>query len=562
MKANHRQSLRQAPAALIANPGTRVDPPLSFHDNLLLIEIQSHTFSNTSLTIPFSLVWQREQEMRSAVDALQIPRDRWNGSLLYLRCCVQQQSHVMLNPERVCAEQNYSQLMAWHPWLTTLLERYYHTGRLTVPTNCLGYDFLLALEFFGIVYRPQQLVCKSLASYNCIQAWSEYFLYRTIAAEWVARDGLDEAPQILRHVFGTTSATTPARSEAVQWGDIVLPTLLENVSDVVTPQQALGAFFNNETDMAMAEAMREDFALYLQNILTNAQVTFLIQSVTVTSARRAQLKSRAILIVDAVQSSPPVPKSRFQYKKIVIDQNDWKRPCPSVRTESDLSCPYDEIAHEHAGEIERERTLETAQQSINRGSGSPRHVMENVYDRVYEDLADTVPATPVFIMADSNASNSKSALPTKLLSRNGSAPMGTIKVVRNCRSATKLGMSSSSGPFFVDGSGKLREVHDDNGQRSLSGIPNTGLLEKELEFPASETNDADQRSKDETKETTSKSSFDNWDWLTSMCSTMYDTESSSSLFKTKCGSEQETASAAGVPTTAATQAYSFCRCLH
>lgn len=314
--------------------------------------------------------------------------------------------------------------------------------------------------------------------------------------------------------------------------------------------------------MAMAEAMREDFALYLQSILTNAQVTFLIQSVTVTSARRAQLKSRAILIVDAVQSSPPVPKSRFRYKKTVVDQNDWKRPYPSVRTESDPSFPYDEIAHEHAGEVERERTVETAQHNMNRGSSSPRHVMENVYDHIHEDLAYTVPATPVFIIADNNASNSKSGLPTNLLSRNGWAPMCTINVVRNCRSATKLGMSSSSGPFFVDGSGKLREVHDDNGQRSLSGIPNTGLLEKELEFPASETNDADQIRKDETKETTRKSSFDKWDWLTSMCSATYDTDSPSSLFKTKFGSEQETASAAGVPTKAGTQAYSFSRCLH
>ena len=143
--------------------------------------------------VPDTRVWiriadldAREAEMQQAAEQFQIPADRWEGSLLYRQYHEQQrQSQLTLDPERDCMDRNYSYAMQWEDWLTELLVQYYETGRLNIPDACQGSDLLLLLEYFGILYAPDQLVFGTYAAYQRVRAWSDYLTRRAVLADHV-----------------------------------------------------------------------------------------------------------------------------------------------------------------------------------------------------------------------------------------------------------------------------------------------------------------------------------------------------------------------------------------
>jgi hypothetical protein len=150
-------------------------------DALLNVDIKS-SVEGSNFYIPVSLMVEREQMMRVTAKQFGIGADRWGDSLLYREwrntrddasSTLEERAHVQnngdvtvhLNPEQDCAPSNHSHTLEWKPWLTTCIRAFYNTGTVRIPDDCIGSDILLALEYFGIVYTPDQPVFDSFGAY-------------------------------------------------------------------------------------------------------------------------------------------------------------------------------------------------------------------------------------------------------------------------------------------------------------------------------------------------------------------------------------------------------------
>lgn len=155
---------------------------------------------------------QREVEMQAAARANKIGKERWTSSRIFRmwksQCARQQRKgryqledgskkceingsdhmgeiFLRVTPEVSLQNSNSScTFFRWKPWLTTCICSYYNTGNLRIPNECTGDDILLTLEYFGILTAsPDDFLFDSSDAYNRIQAWSRYFMHRTVLAE-------------------------------------------------------------------------------------------------------------------------------------------------------------------------------------------------------------------------------------------------------------------------------------------------------------------------------------------------------------------------------------------
>jgi hypothetical protein len=499
--------------------------------SLLLIKIRSYTRADSSLTIPLSLVFAREEEMRQAATLFDIPENRWNGSMLYRRCVLEQQSHIVLDPERTCALQNYSSHLTWDPWLTSMLDTFYQTGQLRVPGVSQGFDLLLALEFFGILYSPDQLVFDTYQSYARVKTWSDYFTQRAHIADWVANRVI-ETSRVLHHHFGTVTHDR----ETAKLGNEVLISLQGVLARKgQSSATAVYGFFNSVKDDALAETMRQDFGVYLQNILTNVQVSFPVKAVTVIGPNGGgRQETRAVLMVDIVEPPSSTTKARTYF-----------------RSKSDLSYPVDEFVQD---DMEANK-LEEVVQSYKYRTGtseSPRQVTDNLYesrsstDQIYDNLLDE--CTHRYALEPERPTNAMPKSSTGLSSVHGDGvvPLGTIDVVRIGNSDTRSITSALTGPFFRDGNGQLRDVHGDEDdaqaqalrQEWIQGsILNRDISTRvrellEVSSVASDDEILDNRRRNPgTSSARCSSSYDDWDWLTGLCQMTFDAVKAPTIFK-------------------------------
>lgn len=292
--------------------------------SLLLVKIVSSRMDST-FTLPVSLVTQRELEMQAASRKFGIPKERWNGSLLYKAFKEQGRMEVVLMPEKECAEQNYSHCLRWEPWLTDLVQSYYQTGQLAVPETCQGLDLLLLLEYFGIIYQPNQLTFDSTAAYERVKIWSDYLTARSQIADWIAV-AISSVQQT--HYF---FATTPTMDQWMQLGQERLANLEGGLSLPASKTSCGVVFelFNRTEPEGTAGLMRLDFSVYLQNILTNVDVSFPVKPVTVHFDELSiEQKKRAILMINVINADEPAAAEKV------------------MRTKSELSFPVDELVEE------------------------------------------------------------------------------------------------------------------------------------------------------------------------------------------------------------------------
>lgn len=292
--------------------------------SLLLIKIVS-SVKDATFTLPVSLVTQRELEMQAASRKFGIPPERWSGSLLYKAVQEQGRMEVVLLPEKECADQNYSHCFKWDPWLTTLVQSYYHTGKLVVPDACRGLDLLLLLEYFGIIYQPNQLTFDSTPVYQRVKVWSDYLTIRSGIADWVAV-AISSVQQT--HYF---FATTPILDQWAELGKERL-THLDGGLSVPANKTSCGVIFelfNQAEPSGAAALMREDFSVYLENILTNVNVTFPVNPLTVHFDELSmEQKKRAVLMINVINANEPAAVEK------------------AVRSRSELSFPVDEFVEE------------------------------------------------------------------------------------------------------------------------------------------------------------------------------------------------------------------------
>jgi len=196
----------------------------------------------SSFVVPSRQLELREAEMRKTAAAFGLPADRWDGSRLYGAYrqrrrrngnrTIQQPAVegdfieeegevstdcpegcddarppgvvvVKLDPAKYCAEANLSQNFAWSGWMTDMILGYYEDGRLRVPpllinsnspqprtssyiTNWTGDQVLLAFEYMGILYRPDQLEFGNRSAYLAVKHWSSFMTARGELADHVA----------------------------------------------------------------------------------------------------------------------------------------------------------------------------------------------------------------------------------------------------------------------------------------------------------------------------------------------------------------------------------------
>ena len=321
-------------------------------DSLLNVEIIS-SVEGSNFYIPLSLMVEREIMMRKTAEEFGIGPERWSSSLLYREWRKAQddisstaedrafqQSNgdvsIYLSPEADCAASNHSQSLKWTPWLTTCIRAFYNTGTVRFPNDCVGSDVLLALEYFGIVYTPDQLVFDSFGAYLRVKLWSEYFTHRSGLAQWVV-ETLMQTNSKHSHTYVT--------SPSLQEGDLLVGSKRADVLDghlqldptkySGTPSNAVvHDFFHDEdrpedVQYPLDALMREDFAHYVENSLPGTRVTFTLKDVQVV--RTGKTVKRATLHVAFVE--PPLqsfgpPK---QAKKVSRDSPGIKasRTLPS-----------------------------------------------------------------------------------------------------------------------------------------------------------------------------------------------------------------------------------------
>ena len=294
-----------------------------------LVRVMIHSSNEvTHFFVPVSLMITRELEMRLAAQQFQIGGDRWTDSLLFrewkmleeanssphLRGHVQQNGEVVveLRPEEDCAATNHSHSLYWRHWLTTCIRAYYNTGTIRVPDACIGSDILLALEYFGIVYTPDQLVFDSFGGYLRVKLWSDYYTHRSQLAQWVVRKLL-RAHAKHSHTF----VTSPDPKEGdVLWNMKRIEVLDGNLS--LDPSKYEGTpscavvhdFFQDDDDSDINESkyqesldglMRDDFRAYLQNSLQGTEVEFQLRKVSL----RGKPIQRALLHINFLRRSSP-----------------------------------------------------------------------------------------------------------------------------------------------------------------------------------------------------------------------------------------------------------------
>lgn len=306
------------------------------NDSLLHVEIIS-SVEGSNFYIPVSLMVEREIMMRKTAEEFGIGQERWASSLLYrewrnaqddISSTAEdrafQQSNgdvsIYLNPEADCASSNHSHSLKWTPWLTTCIRAFYNTGTVRFPNDCVGSDVLLALEYFGIVYTPDQLVFDSFGAYLRVKLWSEYFTHRAGLAQWVV-ETLMQTNSKHSHIFVT--------SPSLQEGDLLVGSKRANVLDghlqldptkyADTPSNAVvHDFFHDEERPEVVEypldsLMREDFAHYIQNSLPGTRVTFILKDVQVV--RTGKTVKRATLQVTFVEPPQAVPLNNSKEPK-------------------------------------------------------------------------------------------------------------------------------------------------------------------------------------------------------------------------------------------------------
>lgn len=264
------------------------------------------------ISIPLDVLLNREVEMTTAAQNYGIDPASWSHSRLYrmYRAQISPETKtagpsrtLAVCPERECAEQNYHPRLIWNRWLSDFFQHYYVTGELRIPEQCRGYDVLMALEFFGIVYEPEQLQFPSYGVYCRLKNWSDYFSMRSNLGEWVAEYVRDETAN--RIWFGTVMF-----ADEVLYVDNYPVIPMSGLAAAGDASQCSGAsaavvfdLFNcslpegdpqSSDRREAAELMRLDFAQYLPTIIPGIDAVFQIRNVQ--CGKRSE--DRAVLRVD------------------------------------------------------------------------------------------------------------------------------------------------------------------------------------------------------------------------------------------------------------------------
>ena len=400
--ANGHAPSRSSTESSKESPGMKMLQEHVKDETLLKVTIQS-SVEPGKFYVPVSLLVDRELEMRKSAKDFGIRSTRWSKSRLFREWRTQLEEDVKnnettprtemiisLDPEQDCASSNQSHSFQWQPWLTTCIRAYYNTGTIRIPDDCLGSDILLALEYFGILYSPDQLVFDSFGGYLRVKMWSDYFTHRAKMADWVVQK-LVTTPSRHSHCF----VTSPDEKEELFFlnsnkamdvldGDLALDSARYGTT---LSRSVVHEFFNDEQEgkeypenespenEKMDGLMRQDFCAFVQASLPGTNVSFAIKQVTNSNKETV---ARAVLRINLV----PKPVAEQPNASNPMEQQVQK-VTPSVSNtstspETELTLPMTVSTQSELSTIEKAHALF-------RSKTEPSVMMPAVLDRSFED---------------------------------------------------------------------------------------------------------------------------------------------------------------------------------
>lgn len=295
-----------------------------------------------SFYVSVTLLCEREAQMHQTARILGIPESRWNGSLLHRKWHEQNQNQqqrittsiddgvvasskpttIFLNPEKI----SETTPLAFYSWtqpgkrtscerMTRMIHTYYTTGTLVVPPCARGYDVLAAMDFFGILYQPDQCQFGDYAVYQRVQQWSRYLCHRPALAACV----LQTATAAWNRPFDSTLANRQTIAFGTDWD----------------PEQNLNARQNNKGMKLNAQT------LYLLG--ENIENELSTDAATTTHANMIKV---AYKLFNPVNSSDLASNAFSNLHNLTTSNNDEEEatlPGPEEDTAADLRkdfCAY------------------------------------------------------------------------------------------------------------------------------------------------------------------------------------------------------------------------------
>ncbi|GKY97208.1 hypothetical protein MPSEU_000679200 [Mayamaea pseudoterrestris] len=232
-------------------------------------------FDNLQVTV--SDLMNRERDMQSVANAYEVSHERWKTSRLFdeYRLVVHELGSdddnvaVTLDPISFYKEHHLCEPFTWTHELTRLISDFYETGLLQVTEEIHALQLLLALEYFGILYRPEQLVFASVQAYESIKEWSDYLAQRSFMADWIAEQIiLTAAGDNMNYYFATSNQNSD------------LPVINHEHLHSSDPD-IVWAFFNAPNT---GLEMQRDFCHFLEHSSTTVQAKFISTQGCATAA--------------------------------------------------------------------------------------------------------------------------------------------------------------------------------------------------------------------------------------------------------------------------------------
>ena len=244
----------------------------------------------TKLLVTAGILHKREEEMKT-ISLLQQQQEEeesgkmstnWNGSLICQECSEQISNETTSKKKKkqviiqIPDKDNFTIEL-----IQITLHRFFQDGIIYCNNQAKGNDILKFLEYFQILYQPNQMQFESIGCYLRVRMWAHYFLNRTMLKDYILNEivhGNGSSGVKVRRGVGFVVLEEESESTYIYKGRKLLEFDVDLVIDLFAPH----CDDNDEEEdgeVGIDEILRQDFSSYLQENLHGTSVTFRVEDV-------------------------------------------------------------------------------------------------------------------------------------------------------------------------------------------------------------------------------------------------------------------------------------------